>query len=113
MRKLSSVALATSLLVLGACDDSTSAGDIFRREGVLDNNGDASVLLPREAGTPNRLPALSCYTADPRFREWFLVASVEGESNCILEPSFEDPNRLMATIEGETPGWLYHVVVVY
>ena len=78
MRKLSSVALATSLLALGACDDSTSAGDIFRREGVLDNSGSASVLLPREAGNPNRLPALSCYTAHPQDREWFLVASVEG-----------------------------------
>ena len=100
-------------VALGACDDSTSSGDIFRREGTLDGNGSVSVLLPREAGNPGRLPALSCYTADPVNREWFLVASVEGESNCILEPAFEDPNRLMATIEGETPGWLYHFVVVY
>lgn len=113
MRKLSSMALAASLLALGACEDSTGNGEVWRAEGLLDNTGSASVMLPRDAGTPNRLPALTCYTSHPQERVWFLIGSVEDVSNCILEPAFEDPNRLMATIEGETPGWLYHFVVVY
>lgn len=119
MRKLSSVALATALLTLGACDDSTGNGEIWRTEGVLNASGAASVLLPRDAGTPNRLPALSCYTADPLDRVWYQISSVQlpnqptAENNCILEPDFDEPNRLRATIEGETPGWLFHFVVVY
>lgn len=113
MRKLSSLALAASLLTLGACGDSTGNGEVWRAEGVLDGSGSASVLLPRDAGTPNRLPALTCYTADPLDRVWFLIGSVENVSNCILEPDFDNSNRLRATLEGETPGWLFHFVVVY
>lgn len=113
MRKLSSLALVASLLTLGACDDSTGNGEIWRAEGVLNASGSASVRLPRDAGTPNSLPSLTCYTADPADRVWFVIGSVEAVSNCILEPDPDNSNRLLATIEGETPGWLYHFVVVY
>ncbi|HEY0971241.1 MAG TPA: hypothetical protein VGE02_09760 [Gemmatimonadales bacterium] len=126
MRRLPVLALSLSLLTLAACEDSTgNGGDVLRFTGVLDANGEASVNLPREAGTPDDPPALTCYTADPLVpaseRVWFHVSSVQlpadlgGEvvSNCLLEPSFENPNRLMATLEGEEPGWLYAFVVVY
>ena len=79
------------------------------------------------AGNTSNIPALTCYTADPtdppESRVWFAVGSVElpvrvdpsGEvlSNCILEASPNNANRLLATLEGETPGWLYQFVVVY
>jgi len=112
-------ALAGGLLVLAACSDSTGPGDnVYRVSGTLDGLGNAIVTLPRELGTPERLPALSCYTANSNvdqapFLDWFQVASVEGASNCILQQNRTDPNRLDAVIEGETPGWLYQFVVVY
>ena len=125
MRRLPLLALSLSLLSLAACEDSTGSGDVLRFTGVLDDFGAASVTLPRAAGTPNDPPALTCYTADPLVpaadRVWFHVSSVQlpqdlgGDviSNCLLEPSLNDPNRLMATLEGEEPGWLYAFVVVY
>lgn len=126
MRTLSSVGLALSLVALAACEDSTGTGVVWRSDiGVIASDGTASRALPANAGTPDRLPALTCYTSHPDDRVWFAVGSVElppgtvppGEddvlSNCILEPSFDNPNRLVATIEGETPGWLFQFVVVY
>ena len=101
---------------LAACSDSTGPGDnVFRTSGTLDGSGNALVTLPQEIGNAERLPALSCYTADPQaqFLDWFQIASVEGTSNCILQESRSDPNRLDAVIEGETPGWLYQFVLVY
>jgi hypothetical protein len=126
MRRLPFLALSLSLLSLAACEDTTgNGGDVLRFTGVLDNFGSASVNLPREAGSPDNPPALTCYTADPQApaseRAWFQLSSVQlpndigGDvlSNCLLEPSPSDPRRLMATIEGEEPGWLYAFVVVY
>jgi hypothetical protein len=128
MRTLTSVGLALSVLVLGACEDSTGVDGIWRSPiGTLSASGNASVELPQAAGNTSNLPALTCYTADPTVpaesRVWFTVASVElpvrvdpqGEvlSNCILEASPNNTNRLLATLEGETPGWLYQFVVVY
>jgi hypothetical protein len=108
--------LACGMLALAACSDSTGPGDnVFRTSGTLDGSGNALVTLPQEIGNAERLPALSCYTADPQaqFLDWFQIASVEGTSNCILQESRSDPNRLDAVIEGETPGWLYQFVLVY
>ena len=129
MRTLSSVGLVCCLLTLAACEDVTGGADIWRSPiGQLDANGSISVHLPSDVGNTSNLPAVTCYTADPDVpadeRVWFSVSSVElpdrvdppeGEvlSNCIVEASFENPNRLMATIEGETPGWLYQFVVVH
>lgn len=126
MRTLTSVGLALSLVALAACEDSTGTGVVWRSEiGQIGTSGRVSVDLPGAAGTPDRLPALTCYTSHPDDRVWYAVGSVElppgtvppGEqdvlSNCILEPSTRNPNRLMATMEGETPGWLYQFVVVY
>ena len=127
MRRLPLLALATSLLTLAACEDSTgTGGEVLRYQGELDAFGSASVLLPREAGSPDNPPALTCYTADPfapsSQRVLFQVSSVQlpddvagGEvlSNCLLEPSANDPRRLVATLEGEEPGWLFAFVVVY
>ena len=128
MRKLSSVALACCLLALAACEDVTGGAEIWRSPiGLLDAGGNASEPLPARAGNTNNPPALTCYTADPdvpaRDRVWFAVSSVELPervdparevlSNCIVEADPFDSNRLMATIEGETPGWLYQFVVVY
>jgi hypothetical protein len=128
MRTLPSVGLVLSVLALAACEDSTGVGGIWRSPiGTLNASGNASVNLPAAAGNTNNLPSLTCYTANPSdppgSRVWFAVGSVELParidpsrevlSNCILEASFEDPNRLMATLEGETPGWLYQFVVVY
>ena len=128
MRTLPSVVLVLSLLALAACEDSTGSGEVWRSEiGVLDANGGASVELPPRAGNVNNLPALTCYVASPSVpanqRVWFVVSSVELPrrvdpqqevlSNCIVEPSTVNASRLMATIEGETPGWLYQFVVVF
>jgi len=128
MRTLSSVGLVLSVLALTACDDSTGVGGIWRSPiGTLNAGGNASVELPSAAGNTSNIPALTCYTADPtdppESRVWFAVGSVElpvrvdpsGEvlSNCILEASPNNANRLLATLEGETPGWLYQFVVVY
>ena len=128
MRTLSSVGLALAVLALSACEDTTGTGVVWRSPiGVLNASGNGSELLPAAAGNVNALPALTCYTADPTVpasqRVWFAVSSVELPvrvdpqrevlSNCILEPSPDNPNRLMATIEGETPGWHYQFVVVY
>ena len=135
MRILPSVSVGLCmLLALAACDDSTGTGQVLRLTGTLDADGSASVVLPSEAGTINRLPSLACYTADsdPNLsisdRVWFQVASVqlprevggvvvpEDEAvldNCLLETFQGDPNRLVATIEGQPSGWLYQFVVVY
>lgn len=121
-----------ALVALTACQDSTGTGRVLRLSGTLDGNGAASVLLPAEAGDIQALPALSCYTADPvaslSARVWFEVASVQLPStiggipvsdsesvldNCLLETYQGDPNRLVATIEGQPAGWLYQFVVVY
>jgi hypothetical protein len=128
MRTLSSVGLVLSVLALTACEDSTGVGGIWRSPiGTLNASGNASVELPPSAGNTSNLPALTCYTANPAdppdSRVWFAVGSVELPlrvdpqrevlSNCILEGSPTGSNRLMATLEGETPGWLYQFVVVY
>ena len=132
MRSKSSVGLALCALALAACEDSTDVGGIWRSPiGTLNNGGNASVSLPGAVGNPRTddIPALTCYTADPLdppgSRVWFAVGSVELPpsvdvdpdeevlSNCILETDPGDPNRFMATLEGETPGWLYQFVVVY
>jgi hypothetical protein len=129
MRTLSSVGLVVCLLTLAACEDVTGNAEIWRsRIGVLDASGSASEPLPRDAGNTSNPPAVTCYTADPSVpaseRVWFAVSSVElpdrvdpptGEvlSNCIVEADPFTSNGLMATIEGETPGWLYQFVVVY
>ena len=123
MRRLPLLALSASLVTLAACESSTGA-EVLHFTGVLDGNGAASVPLPREAGSPNDPPALTCATADPLApaseRVWFYLSSVQrpgpnGEvlSNCLVEPSFNDANRLVATIEGEEPGWLYSISVIY
>ncbi len=131
MRTARAAAAVLLLFTVAACDDSTSSGDVWRSPvGTLDVRGDASVPLPRAAGNVNSLPALSCYVADPfdapQNRVWYQIGSVQLPpdvpteddpngvlSNCILEADNQDPNRLRATIEGETPGWLYQFVAVY
>lgn len=130
MRILPSVGVGLfALLALTACDDdSTGTGRVARFLGTLDADGSASVLLPAEAGNIENIPSLSCYTADPSVslsdRVWFQVASVQlpvgvvpdDESvldNCLLETYQGDPNRLVATIEGQPSGWLYEFVIVY
>jgi len=131
MRTARAAAAALLLLTVAACDDATSSGDVWRSQiGNLDALGSASVLLPREAGNINNLPAVSCYVADPfdppASRVWYQIGSVQLPpdlpteddpngvlSNCIVESDGGDPNRLVATIEGETPGWLYQFVVVF
>jgi hypothetical protein len=133
MRPLSSVGLVASLLLLAACEDVTGDGGLWRSQvGRLDANGDASVELPASVASPARLPALTCYTADPAdppdARVWFAVSSAQLParvgtvdvptsqrvlSNCLVETSALNSNRLVATLEGETPGWLYQFVVAY
>jgi hypothetical protein len=131
MRTARAAAAALLLFTVAACDDATSSGDVWRSQiGNLDANGSISVPLPREAGNINNLPAVSCYVADPfdppASRVWYQIGSVQLPadlpteddpngvlSNCIVEPDNGDPNRLMATIEGETPGWLYQIVAVF
>ena len=129
MRTLSSVGLALCLFTLAACEDVTGGAEIWRSPiGVLDAGGNASVLLPSDAGNVSNLPAVTCYVADPGVpasdRVWFSVSSVElpdhvsppdGEvlNNCIVETDPGNSNRLWATIEGETPNWLYQFVVVH
>ncbi|HEU4631697.1 MAG TPA: hypothetical protein VFS08_18255 [Gemmatimonadaceae bacterium] len=129
MRILPSVSVGLfALVALTACDDSTGTGRVLRLGGTLDADGSASVILPAEAGNIQNVPSLSCYTADPDAslseRVWFQVASVQLPSgvvpddeavldNCLLETYQGDPNRLVATIEGQPSGWLYQFVVVY
>jgi hypothetical protein len=135
MRILSSVSVGLcAILALAACDDSTGTGRVLRLTGTLDADGSASVVLPAEAGPINRLPSLACYTADSDARVpvsdrgWLQVASVQLPpdiggvpvpddeavlDNCLLETYQGDPNRLVATIEGQPAGWLYQFVVVY
>ena len=131
MRTARAAAAALLLFTVAACDDATSSGDVWRSQiGNLDAEGRASVALPRDAGNVNNLPAVSCYVADPldaaANRVWYQIGSVQLPvdlpteddpngvlSNCIVEADAGDPNRLRATIEGETPGWLYQFVAVY
>ena len=131
MRTARAAAAALLLFSVAACDDATSSGDVWRSPiGNLDADGSATVVLPRDAGNINNLPALSCYVADPLAsaanRVWYQIGSVQLPddvptaddpngvlSNCIIETDAGDPNRLRATIEGETPGWLYQFVAVY
>ena len=135
MRILSSVSVGLfALVALTACDDSTDTGRVLRLSGFLDGDGSASALLPSEAGNINNVPSLSCYTADSdesipiSQRVWFQVASVQLPDdiggvpvpddeavldNCLIETYQGDPNRLVATIEGQPAGWLYQFVVVY
>ncbi len=100
---------------------------VYRANGILNENGFATVVLPAEAGTPTLLPVLACYTAAPGSSVWFHVGSVELPSeyfpnipasdrvldNCILEPSPSDAQRLNATIEGQPPNWQYAFTVIY
>ena len=65
MRKLSFVALALTATSLVACSDSSTGSTVYRVQGTLDASGFATVTLPSEVGTPQRLPALTCYTASP------------------------------------------------
>ncbi len=104
-----------------------SGSRVYRANGILNENGFATVTLPAEAGTPTSLPVLACYTAAPGSSVWFLVGSVELPSqyfpnipagdrvldNCILEPSPTDPQRLNATIEGQPPNWQYAFVAIF
>ncbi len=131
MRTAPAAGLAFLLFALAACEDATSSGDVWRSPiGTLNASGAASVALPRDAGNIEDLPILGCYVADPfgsaQNRVWYQISSVQLPddvptnedpsgvlSNCILEADDGDPNRLRATIEGETPGWLYQFVVIY
>jgi len=127
MRKLSLLALALSAGVLTACSDSSTGAEIYRVTGSLDANGSASVLLPSDVGSINSLPALTCYTANPSDMYWFQVGSVELPEeyfpgipqedrvldNCIVEPAEVGSQRLMATVEGQPPNWLYAFTIVY
>lgn len=131
MRIARAAAVALLPFLVAACDDATSSSDIWRSQiGNLDALGTASVALPREAGNINNLPVVSCYVADPldaaQNRVWYQIGSVQLPadlpteddpngvlSNCIVESDAGDPNRLRATIEGETPGWLYQFVAIF
>lgn len=134
MRKLPLLALALAAGTLAACSDSSTGTQIYRVTGTLDADGMASVVLPREVGTVNNLPALTCYTAQrpgtgPSELDnvWFLVGSVELPQdyfpgipqedrvldNCILEPVELGSQQLKATIEGQPPNWLYAFTVIY
>lgn len=127
MRLLPLLALGLAAGSLAACSDSTSGAQVYRVTGVLNNDGFATVALPREVGSPNNLPALSCYTAAPGTSVWFEVSSVELPlelfpnapervrvlDNCILEPNGTNPQQLNATIEGQPPNWQYAFTIVY
>lgn len=127
MRILPLLALGLAAGSLAACSDSTTGAQVYRVAGILNNSGFASVALPREVGTPTRLPALTCYTAEPGSSVWFEVGSVELPEqyfpnipqrdrvldNCILEPADNNSQQLMATIEGQPPNWQYAFTVVY
>lgn len=118
MRKYSSVGLVFALAGLAACGDSTgNGGRVLRYSGVLDGDGNASVVLEPAAGNVSSLPSLTCYVrnqnaVDPDDRVWFAVSSsIADGTNCILEPVGND--RLAAVLEGEQPGAQYQFVVVY
>lgn len=121
MRRLSVLAFSLSLLVLGACSESTgNDGTVLRYRGVigsLQGVGYASVDLPLAAGDMNDLPALTCYVrnqndSDPVERDtWYAVSSsITDDTNCLLERS---GNGLAATLIGEAIGWEYQFVIVY
>lgn len=108
----------------------SGTGTRIQLTGTLDALGNASRALPAEAGSVSDLPILACYVANPAQpaaqRAWFQIGSVQLPpdvptaddpsgvlSNCILEADAADPTRLRASLEGETPGWLYAFVVLY
>ncbi len=85
--------------------------------GFLDGNGDVTRALTMDTGGAEDLPLVACYVADPNVpvgeADWFVVASVNEVSNCILEAVPGTPGRFQAVIEGETPGWRYAFVIMY
>ncbi len=127
MRIRTLLALGFAVSSLAACSDSSTGAQVYRVVGVLDNNGFASVVLPRDVGSTANLPALTCYTAQPNTSVWFEVGSVELPAqyfpnipkedrvldNCILEPNASNPQQLNATIEGQPPNWQYAFTIVY
>lgn len=127
MRIRTLLAFGFAVSSLAACSDSSTGAQVYRVVGVLNNDGFATVVLPREVGSPSNLPALTCYTAQPNTSVWFEVGSVELPAryfpnipdadrvldNCIIEPNVSNPQQLNATIEGQPPNWQYAFTIIY